>query len=154
MDISQYTASAEDIDILSTYQIANFFRRHKSITKDDCNRAAANIASCPVSPTLVQGETSYTVAANTNQRPKVVQFRHSALNLKLMDQARQTYGKLVPNCEPCGKLADVHVYKMDFVPGVAFSRARPQLLASGMEQRLLQTVEDFARSVDVLVPVT
>jgi hypothetical protein len=154
MDISQYAVSAEDIDALSTHQITNFFRRHKSITKDDCNRTAANITGNPLSPTLVQGETSYTVAADTNPLPKVVQFRDSVLNLQLMNQARQIYGEFVPNCEPCGMLADVHVYEMDLVPGIAFSRARRQLLAPGMEQRLLQTVQDFARSVDMCVPIT
>ncbi|KAF2175644.1 hypothetical protein K469DRAFT_609951 [Zopfia rhizophila CBS 207.26] len=147
MDISRYAVSAEDIDALTIYQITNFFRRHQSITKDDCNRTAAKITGSPVSPTLVQGETSYTVAANTNQQVKVVQFRHSPLNLELMCQARQTYGEFVPNCEPYGMLAGVHVYQMDFVPGVAFSRARHHLLAPRMEQRLLQTVQDFARFI-------
>ena len=153
-DISRYAVSAEDIDALYTYQITNFFHRHRSITKDDCNRTAAIITGSPVSPTLVQGETSYTVAADTNQRPKVVQFRDSALNLELMNQARQIYGEFVPNCVPRGMLADVHVYEMDLVPGVAFSRARRQLLALGMEQRLLQTVQDFAKSVGMCVPIT
>jgi hypothetical protein len=86
MDISQYTVNAEDIDVLSTYQIASFFLWHKSIAKDDCNRTAANITRCPVSATPVQGENSYTVAADTNQQPKVVQFRHLALNLKLINR--------------------------------------------------------------------
>lgn len=149
MDISQYAVSAEDIDALSTYQITKFFRRHKSITKDDCNRTATNITGSPVSPTLVQGESSYTVAADTNHQPKVVQFRHSALDLKLMDQARQTYGDFVPNCKSCGMLVDVYVYQSDLVLGAAFSRLRRQLFTPGMEQRLLQTVQGFARSVDV-----
>ncbi|KAI0408312.1 hypothetical protein F4802DRAFT_549313 [Xylaria palmicola] len=145
MDISRYAVSAQDIDALSTYQITNFFRRHESITKDDCNRTAADITGSPVSPTLVQGETSYTVAAGISQQPKVVQFRHSALNLELMNQIRQTYGEFVPDCESYGMLADVYIYVMDLVPGVAFSRARRQLLTPGVEQRLLQTVQDFAR---------
>lgn len=137
---------ATDIDVLSTHQITNFFHRHNSITKEDCNCTAAKITGSPVSPTLVQGETSHTVAAGTDQPPKAVQFRHSALNLELMNQARQNYGEFVPNCKPYGMIADVHVYEMDFVPGVAFSRARRQLLAPGMEQRLLRTVQAFARS--------
>ncbi|POR32003.1 Uncharacterized protein TPAR_07770 [Tolypocladium paradoxum] len=145
MDISLYAARAEDIDVLSTYQIASFFHRHKSITKDACNSAAANITGSPVSPTLVQGETSYTVAADADQRPKVVQFRNSALNIEIIHQARQTYREFVPNCECRGMLGDVYVYEMDFVPGVAFSRARRHLLARGLEQRLLRTVQDFAR---------
>jgi len=145
MDISRYAVNAESIDALSTYQITNFFRQHECITKDDCNRTAASIIGSPVSSTLVQGVSSYTVAADINQPPKVVQFRDSALNLELLNQARQTYGEFVPNCEPCDKLADVYIYEMDLVPGVAFSRVRRQLLAPGMENRLLRTVQDVAR---------
>jgi hypothetical protein len=154
MDISRYAVNAESIDALSTYQITNFFRQHECITKDDCNRTAASIIGSPVSSTLVQGVSSYTVAADINQPPKVVQFRDSALNLELLNQARQTYGEFVPNCEPCDKLADVYIYEMDLVPGVAFSRVRRQLLAPGMENRLLRTVQDFARFVDIHIVIT
>ncbi|KAF4505943.1 hypothetical protein G6O67_007840 [Ophiocordyceps sinensis] len=43
MDISLHAATAEDIDALTEFQIANFFHRHNSVTKDDCNNTAANI---------------------------------------------------------------------------------------------------------------
>lgn len=43
MDISRYAVGAEDIDALSTYQVTNFFRLHKSITKDECDRAGAKV---------------------------------------------------------------------------------------------------------------
>jgi hypothetical protein len=66
MDISRYAVNAESIDALSTYQITNFFRQHECITKDDCNRTAASIIGSPVSSTLVQGVSSYTVAADIN----------------------------------------------------------------------------------------
>ncbi|KAF5027341.1 hypothetical protein F66182_542 [Fusarium sp. NRRL 66182] len=145
MDISQYAVGPEDIDVLSRFQIINFFHRQKSVTKNDCDLTAARITGSQVSPTLVQGEASYTVAADTSQLPKVVQFRPSALNLGLMNRARQTYGEFVPYCELHGMLADVYVYEMDFVPGVAFSRARRQLFAPGMEHCLVRTVQDFAR---------
>ncbi|KFH47905.1 hypothetical protein ACRE_011350 [Hapsidospora chrysogenum ATCC 11550] len=146
MDISQYAVGAEDIDALSAFQIANFFRRHKSIAKDDCDRAAAKIiGSSTVSPTLVQGAASYTVTADANRCSKVVQFRRSTLDLELISQARQTYGGFVPNCKAHGMLADVYVYEADLVPGVAFSWARRQLLAPAMEDRLLRTVRDLAR---------
>lgn len=148
MDISQYAASAEDIDVLSTYQISSFFYRHTSVTRDDCNGAAASIVGSPVSPTLVQGEASYTVTAGTKQGTKVIQFRHSALNLELMKQARKTYGDFVPNCKSRGMLADVYVYEMDLIAGVAFSRARRQLFTPEMEQHLVRVVQDLARSVD------
>ncbi len=153
MDVSLYAAGAEDIDALSTYQITNFFGRHKYFTKDECHRTAVGITGSPISPTPVQGEASYTVVSETDQGPKVVQFRNSALNLGLVNQARQTYREFVPSCKPYGMLADVHVYMMDCVPGVAFCRARRQFLTPGMEQRLLRTVQDFARSVDELVSI-
>jgi hypothetical protein len=154
MDISRYAVNAESIDTLSKYQITNFFRRHESITKDDCNHTATSIIGSPVSLTLVQGAGSYTVLADVSYPSKVVQFRDSPLNLELLNQARQTYGEFVPTCKPCDKLADLYVYEMDFVPGVSFSRVRRQLLAPEMESRLLQTVQDFARSVDVYTLIT
>jgi hypothetical protein len=43
---------------------------------------------------------------------------------------------------------------MDFVPGVSFSRVRRQLLAREMENRLLRTVQDFARFVDIPISIT
>lgn len=153
MDISQYAASAEDIDVLSVYQIKNFFRLHTSITKNDCDCAAEKIVRCLVTPTPVQGETSYTVAASTSPLPKVVQFRLSTLDLDVINRARQTYGDFVPNCKSSGMLADVHIYMMDLVPGVAFSRARRQLFSSPVEQHLLRTVQDFARSATTASPL-
>ncbi|POR38628.1 Uncharacterized protein TPAR_01172 [Tolypocladium paradoxum] len=145
MDISVHAVRAEDIDVLSTFQIANFFRQHKSITSDNCNHRAATITKSPVSPTLVQGQTSYNVAADAGHRLKVVQFRNSALNIDIVHQARQTYREFVPNCEFRGMLSDLYMYETDLVAGVAFYRARRQLLAPSMEQHLLRTVEDFAR---------
>ena len=148
MNISQYAASAEDIDVLSTYQISKFFYRHTPVTRDDCNSVAASIIGSPVSPTLVQGEASYTVTAGTRQGTRVIQFRRSALNLELMKQARKTYGDFVPNCKYRGMLANVYIYEMDLIGGVAFSRARRQLFAPEMEQHLVRAVQDFARSID------
>lgn len=55
----------------------------------------------------------------------------------VVTQARQTYGDFVPNCESSGMLADVHIYEMDLVPGIAFSRAQRQLLSFAVEQHLL-----------------
>ena len=153
MDISQYAVGADGVDALSAYQTTKFFCRHTSITKDGCDRAAAEITGSPVTPTPVQGVGSYTVAADTtSQWPKVVQFCHSALHFELANQAHQTYGEFVPRCKAHGILADVYVYEMEFVPGVAFSRARRQLLAPTMEQQLLRTVHDFARSVGRTCP--
>jgi len=154
MDISRYAVNAESIDALSTYQITNFFRRQESITKDDCNHTAATIIGSPVSPTLVQGAGSYTVLCDVTYPSRVVQFRDKPLNLDLLNQARQTYGEFVPTCTPCDMLADVYVYKMNCVPGVAFARVRRKLLAPKMESRLLQSVQDFARSVNACTLIT
>lgn len=57
-------------DALTEFQIANFFHRHNSVTKDDCNNTAANIIKGSVSPTPVQGQASYTVAAELVTRQK------------------------------------------------------------------------------------
>lgn len=146
MDISQYAVTPEEIDALSAFQISSFFRRHRFVTKEECDDAAASITGKPVSQTPMQGSTSYTVATDT----KVIQFRHSDLNLEVMEQARKTYGNFVPECKSRGMLADVHIYEMDLVTGVAFSQARRQLVSPGMEERLLLIVQDFARSVNMV----
>lgn len=93
MDISKYAAGADSYEKLSAFQISQFFNRHDLTTNDDCDRLAADILSCPVTPTPVQGATSYTVAAvDSNQSPKVVQFRSNELDLELIKLARQSYG--------------------------------------------------------------
>jgi hypothetical protein len=148
MDISKYAAKAGSYDALSAYQISQFFKRHVP-TKDDCNRVAVNILKSSVSPTQVQGGQSYTVVADSGQVPKVVQFRSLQLDIELMEHIRQSYGDFVPRCEYHRILGDVHVYVWDLVPGPAFCRVRRQLLTPGMEPRLRQTVQDFARSVDI-----
>lgn len=148
MDISQYVVGAEGIDALSAYQISNFFRLHQSFTKDDCDSMAGRIIGCSVTPTLVQGQTSYTVEAASADRPsaaKVVQFRRSPLSLDMMEQARQTYTGFVPSCNAAGTLGDVYVYEMDLVTGLAFSRARHPLFGCLSEQRPARTVQDLAR---------
>lgn len=73
------------------------------------------------------------------------------MNLGLINQARQTHREFVPNCKPHDILANIYVYEMDFVPGVAFSRAWRHLLAPAVELHLLRTVQDFARSGKVNV---
>ncbi|EFY87015.1 hypothetical protein MAC_06913 [Metarhizium acridum CQMa 102] len=115
MDISPYAVKAESIDALS------------------------------VSPTLVQGRASYTVATDVGHSPPgVIQLRSSALNIETVNLARQTYGDFVPGCELRDMLGHVYVYVMDLVQGVAFCRARHQLLAPVMKHCLLQTTQDFA----------
>ncbi|KAF3760059.1 hypothetical protein M406DRAFT_343662 [Cryphonectria parasitica EP155] len=148
MDISKYAAEAKSYNKLSAFQISRFFER-QGPTRADCDRLAAEILSCPVSPTPIQGATSYTVAAaDSNQARKIVQFCFKKLAMKHLELAKQSYEDFVPNCKyHSTMLRDVHVYEWDLVPGPAFCLVRHQFLGlnSGMEQYLYQTVEDFAR---------
>lgn len=65
-----------------------------------------------------------------------------------IEVARQLYGDFVPECKSQGMFGPVHVYVANLVPGPAFCRVRSQFFspAPAMEQRLQQTVQDFARS--------
>jgi hypothetical protein len=132
-DISRYAAKPGSYDRLSTFQISQFFKRHGSTTKDDCNRVAANILKGPVSPTPIQGAQSYTVAADSSQVPKVIQFRSLKLNIELVENVRQSYKDFVFICEYYGMLGDVQMYGWDLVPGPAFYRVRHQFLTYRMQ---------------------
>ncbi|KAG8420705.1 hypothetical protein J3458_002638 [Metarhizium acridum] len=146
MDISPYAVKAESIDALSAFRIASFFSRLVSITRDDCDQAATKLTGSSVSPALVQGRASYTVATDVGHSPPgVIQLRSSALSIETVNLARKTYGDFVPGCELRDMLGHVYVYAMDLVQGVAFCRARHQLLAPVMKHCLLQTTQDFAR---------
>jgi hypothetical protein len=89
-DISRFAAKPDSYDRLSAFQISKFFKQHESITKDECNRVAADILKSPVSPTPIQGATSYTVAADSEQVPKVIQFQSLKLNMESVDYTRQS----------------------------------------------------------------
>lgn len=54
-EISRYAVKPGSYDRLSAFQIFQFFKRHISTTKDECNRVAADILKSPVSPTPIQG---------------------------------------------------------------------------------------------------
>lgn len=149
-NISRFAAKPDSYDRLSAFQISKFFKQHESTTKDECDRLAADILKSPVSPTSIQGASSYTVtaAANSERVPKVMQFRSRKLNLELVQCARQTYGDFVPNGEYCGMVGDnVYMYRWDLVSGPAFCRVRHQFLTLESRERLRQTVHDFARFV-------
>lgn len=145
MDVSGYAAKPEAYDALSAYQIAKFFNEHR-LARDEINHFAASLLGSPVSATPVQGATSYTVSGD--EVAQVVQFRHSQLPMKQIEIARQIYRDFVPECKSQGMFGPVHVYVANLVPGLAFCRVRNQFfsLAPTMEQRLQQTVQDFARS--------
>lgn len=145
MDVSRYAAKPEAYDALSAYQIAEFFTKH-GLTRDKIDHFAANLIDSPVSATLVQGATSYTVSGD--ETAQVVQFRRSQLSMRQIEVARQLYGDFVPECKYQGMFGPVHVYIANLVPGSAFCRVRSDFFspAPTMEQCLQQTIQDFARS--------
>lgn len=145
MDVSGYAAKPEAYDALSAYQITNFFNEH-GLVRDEIDHFAANLLGSPVSATLVQGATSYTVSGE--ETAQVVQFRRSQLPMKQIEVARQLYRDFVPECKFQGMFGPVYVYVANRVPGPAFCRVRNQFFspAPTMEQRLQQTVQEFARS--------
>lgn len=145
MDVTQYAAKPESYDRLSAAQIQNFFEKHGAITKENCDGLAVKLLNSSVTPTLVQGATSYTVAAD--HVPKVVQFRTYKLDMKLIDLARQSYRGFVPSCVEHGMLGTAYLYVWDHVRGPAFCRVRRQILAPEMKESLQQTVQDFAKYV-------
>lgn len=83
-----------------------------------------------------------------DEAAQVVQFRRSQLPMRQIEITRQLYGDFVPEYKSQGMFRPVHVYVANLVPGPAFCRVRSQFFspASTMEQRLQQTVQDFARS--------
>jgi hypothetical protein len=145
MDVSVYAAKPEAYDALSAYQIAEFFTKH-GLTRDEIDHFAANLLGSPVSATPVQGATSYTVSGD--EAAQVVQFRRSQLPMRQVEVARQLYGDFVPECKSQGMFGPVYVYVANLVPRPAFCRVRSQFFspAPTMEQRLQQTMQDFARS--------
>ncbi|KAH9211813.1 hypothetical protein DL95DRAFT_369184 [Leptodontidium sp. 2 PMI_412] len=144
MDVSSYAAKPDAYDALSAYQIAKFFNEH-GLARDEVDQFAVNLLGCPVSATPVQGGSSYTVSGD--EAAQVVQFRRSRLPIRQIEIAIQLYGDFVPECESQGMFWPVHVYVANLVPGTAFCRVRSQFFspAPTMEQRLQQTVQDFAR---------
>jgi hypothetical protein len=145
MDVSKYAVGPESYDILSQSQIFNFFSSNASGTRDECDNFAAELLGCPVSATPIQGGNSYTV--ENMDASKVVQFRSSQLDIAKLELAQQVYLKFVPRCVYHGTLGSLHVYIWGRVTGPAFCRVRRQMFTSdkGIDQRLKQTVQDFAR---------
>ncbi|GKU08177.1 unnamed protein product [Fusarium langsethiae] len=144
MDVTKYAAGPESYDILSDFQISNFFA-NTSITKTECDDVGATLLGGPVSATPIQGGSSYTV--ERMNVPKVVQFRSLQLDMAKLRLAQQVYTKFVPQCAYHDILKPLHVYVWDRVPGTAFCRVRREMFASDMNksQGLSQTVDDFAR---------
>lgn len=147
MDVAKYAVGPEGYDILSRVQISNFFSSN-ACTKHQCDDLAAKLLGGPVSATPIQGGNSYTV--ERKEATKVVQFRTSQLDMAKLGLVQQVYLQFVPHCVYHGALESLHVYIWDRVPGPAFCRVRSQIFTSDidMEQRLSQTVQDFAKSVN------
>ncbi|CAI6049100.1 unnamed protein product [Clonostachys chloroleuca] len=107
MDVSRYAANPEAYDKLAAYQITKFFNEH-GLNRDEIDHFAANLLGSPVSATLVQGATSYTVSCD--EVAQVVQFRHTQLPMNFIELARQLYGDFVPECKSRGMFGPVHVF--------------------------------------------
>jgi hypothetical protein len=147
VDVATFAAKPESYDRLSRAQIASFFSSNISATREQCDKHAAELLGGPVSATPIQGGTSYTV--QRRQVRKVVQFRASKLDIIHLGLIQQVYGKFVPRCLSHSLLGSLHVYIWDWVSGPAFCRVRREMFILDAEQRLSQTVQDFARSVDI-----
>jgi hypothetical protein len=146
MDVATFAAGPESYDRLSQAQISIFFSSNTTVTREECDEVAAGLLEGPVSATAIQGGTSYTV--QRHQAHQVVQFRSSELNMIRLILIQQVYHKFVPRCQHHGLLGSLHVYIWDLVSGPAFCRVRREMFTVDAEQRLSQTVRDFARSVD------
>lgn len=143
MDAAKYAVGPESYDILSRAQISNFFSSNASRTRDQCNDLAAELLGGPVSATPIQGGNSYTV--ERKEATKVVQFRSLQLDMAKFGLAQHVYLDFVPQCVYHGPLGLLHVHVWNRVPGPAFCRVRRQMFTLDMDQRLRQTVQDFAR---------
>lgn len=137
------------ISTLSNQQIARFFSKVAPLTQLECNREAERIAGEPGHPATVQGGTSYTFVTETF----AIQFRKACaiLDLDLLKHVEQAYAGFTPHHASAGKLGNVYVYKMNNVSGISMYLARSQLHAHGC-YLLQQTLRDYARCVDTLIP--
>lgn len=130
-----------DISALFRYQIGKFFRENAPVTQQQCDAMAKQLTGQPVTPTLCQGSTSYTVEAGE----VVVQFRvpKSALDMELLQSIEQAYQGFTPRHEYQGQLNELHVYTMNNIWGTCMYLARNELLSNN---HLLQcTIDDYAR---------
>lgn len=114
------------------------------ITREECDRAATELAGEVVEPVRLQGAFSYTVAA----AKLIVQFRdsESPLDMKMIDLARGIYGDVVPACVNKGVVGpspSLTVYIMDRVPGITYIEVPSTVIYRTSWQE--QTISDFAR---------
>lgn len=133
---------------LAKFQICGFFERNNPITQQQCDELAESITNKAVSPTPVQGGSSYTVTTGTC----IVQFRDqdSPFDLELFHYIEQAYRGFTPRHEGFGELGNVHVYRMTNMGGVSMYLARDALYRNDFDL-LGSTVQSFARCVDTAV---
>lgn len=115
-----------------------------TVTREECDRAAAKITGEAVEPVQLQGAFSYTVTAGEH----LVQFRvpESLLDTERLALARKIYGSVVPACVNKGVIgpsASLTVYVMDKIPGITYIEVPLTKLRCTSWQE--QTVSDFAR---------
>jgi hypothetical protein len=111
MDVATFAAKPESYDRLSLAQISTFFSFNTSVTREQCDRYTAKLPRGPVSATIIQGGSSYTV-----ERPqafKVVQFRAAELDMIQLRLIKQVYDKFMPRCLYYGLLGVLRVYVWD-----------------------------------------
>lgn len=103
------------------YEIDRFFEKFSPISQDVCDDEAANIAGGGIiKPTSMQGAQSYTVQVASDAKSLIVQFRDpkSPIDLDLMTTARETYGRLVPDCQYLKERpGPLLVYTMNYISG-------------------------------------
>lgn len=122
----------------------NHFFSGSTVTREECDRTAAEITGEAVGPVWLQGAFSYTVAS----RERLIQFRvsESLLDIERLSLARKIYGDVVPACVNRGVIGpppSLTVYVMDKVPGITYIEAPLTTLYCTSWQE--QTVSDFAR---------
>ncbi|KAI0525417.1 hypothetical protein F5B22DRAFT_642434 [Xylaria bambusicola] len=110
---------------LARYQISSFFERNTPINQQECNECAGRITGEVVTPTPVQGGSSYTVATETC----IVQFRDkdSPFDLDFVRYIEQAYKGFTPLHEGFGQLGHLHVYRMTNMGGISMYLARDAL---------------------------
>ncbi|KAK6513359.1 hypothetical protein TWF281_004988 [Arthrobotrys megalospora] len=145
MEITQLIPSAASYQAQAAYQISKFFETNELTTQQECDEHAAGIAGQAVSPTTMQGQTSYTVMAADCSM--VVQFRppDRPLDIPDLDTARTVYGRrFVPACVFRGSWRGLFIYTMDAIQGDAFAMTRQNLFASENKYILSSTISDYS----------
>ena len=140
-----YHAMSLNLSTLSQYQIRRFFEENTSVTLQQCDELAQQLAGRSVTPTPSQGGTSYTVEGGN----VVVQFRapNSPLDMKLLQGIEQAYAGFVPGHRYQGDFGGLIVYTMDNMGGSCMYLARTELQDNN-HHLLRSTIDDYARPVN------